>query len=193
MIGIIFEVASKSYKNLIIRSHQGCVLLGERKNAINILDNSNVRVDLTAKPDGILSKVIVTDKLAKKKKEGRISVSSLEEIQAISRILSTNYITSFNCIQMVNLQIPTSTEDDVKSVLSICSESTSVENIRGKFISHVRSRTLVISNQVLSDSDTKELVSAMKDRLEMVYLRYSVSVNTESMAKYLPLISSKTQ
>ena len=192
IIGVSKEDASKSYKNLIIRSQQGYVLVRDQKNAINIVDNTDVsaNVNLTDISDGLLSEVIVEDKLATIKKKGIISPSSLEEIQEISRIVSTQYITRFKQINLINLEIPSSADDDVKSLLSICSESTSVANLRGKFISHVRSKTLLISEQVLSDSETRELVLAMKDKVENVFLRHSVRLNTDSMAKYLQFLWS---
>ena len=120
------------------------------------------------------------------KKRGVIPYFNLEDIKAISGILSTKYITELQRINLKNLKISCRLDEAaVQSLLSICSGTTCTDNIQGKFIPHVRSKRLEIINQELSDSDTEELVTAMRDRVETVELRNSVSLDTDSMPRHL--------
>ena len=189
-------VASKSTENLIIDTKRGTILERNREITTNILSNTEVD-DLTTITDGAgggLFTVEVTDKLAALKTTGVISSVNLEDIKAISGILSTNYITELKRINLKDLKLSCSMDDDaVKSLLSICSETTSVDNLQGKFIPHVRSRRLEIINLELSDSDTEELVTAMRDRVETVEMRSSVTLDTDSMARYLTSIEGESK
>ena len=120
------------------------------------------------------------------KKRGVIPYFNLEDIKAISGILSTKYITELQRINLKNLKISCRLDEAAdQSLLSICSGTTCTDNIQGKFIPHVRSKRLEIINQELSDSDTEELVTAMRDRVETVELRNSVSLDTDSMPRHL--------
>ena len=123
------------------------------------------------------------------KKRGVIPYFNLEDIKAISGILSTKYITELQRINLKNLKISCRLDEAaVQSLLSICSGTTCTDNIQGKFIPHVRSKRLEIINQELSDSDTEELVTAMRDRVEAVEITDSVTLDKDSMTRHLELI-----
>ena len=187
---------SNSYQNtdnLIIDTDQGYIMVKNKTMATNILNADVDDIDLTDVNDETLFKVFqvfqveVTDKLATLKKTGILSSPSLQEIKAISGILSSKYITELNHINLENLKLSCSADEDaVRSLLSICPGTTSVDNL--KFLPDVRSRRLVITNHELSDSDTEELVTAMRDRVEAVEITDSVTLDTDSMARHLELI-----
>ena len=85
------------------------------------------------------------------------------------------------------MKFPLSQEN--KFLLSVCTETLTVDNSTGcKIFPHVRSRKLEITNQELSDSDTEELVTAMRDRVETVEMRDSVTLDIDSMTRHLTLI-----
>merc|ERR1711953_731573 len=120
-------------------------------------------------------------------------------------------------LRLHNFDLSSSYQDDIRSLLSVCSENLTVVNSKGcKIFPYVRSRKLEITNQdlsnsettsnrpvpalndgvetlemidlVIQDTDTNDLVTAMRDRVETVVMGDSVTLDTDSMARYLPLI-----
>ena len=105
---------------------------------------------------------------------------SLSDIREAADLVNTGYLTSLKYLQLFNLDLSSSDEADIKSLLSVCTDRVHVR-LCGLVIKHLNSKDLWIQSQTLSASETADLVTSMRDRVERVELWWGVTLDVETV------------
>ena len=108
---------------------------------------------------------------------------SVSDIREAADLVSTGYLTTLKNLWLGNLDLSPSDEAAVKSLLSLCTDYVNIDNVRGcdLIIKHVSSKELGISYQTLSASETADLVTCMRDRVERVVLGIGVTLDVKTL------------
>ena len=108
---------------------------------------------------------------------------SVSDIKEAADLVSTGYLTKLKYLWLFNLDLSPSDEAAVKSLLSVCTDCVDIYNVRGcdLIIKHVNSKKLWISYQTLSASETADLVTCMRDRVERVVLGSDVTLDVKTL------------
>jgi len=108
---------------------------------------------------------------------------SLSDIREAADLVNTGYLTSLKYLWLQDLDLSSSDEADIKSLLSVCTDCVFIDNVRGcdLVIKHVNSKVLWIWDQTLSASETADLVTSMRDRVERVVLISGVTLDVETV------------
>ena len=108
---------------------------------------------------------------------------SVSDIREAADLVNTGYLTSLKYLYLCNLDLSSSDEADIKSLLSVCTDRVIINNVRGGdlVIKHLNSKELWIHGQTLSASETADLVTSMRDRVERVVLISGVTLDVETV------------
>ena len=167
------------------------------------LDAIGLKTLLETYPDNIS---VVTPELAKEykaeirteagEKDSGYSPPSQSEIRVAADLVTTGYLTKLKNLLLEDLDLLSSDEGegDIKSLLSVCPDRVVICNLRGcgLIIKHVNSKELWIKDQTLSASETADLVTSMRDRVERVELRSGVTLDVETVDRMIEQLRQGT-
>ena len=108
---------------------------------------------------------------------------SVSDLRVAAELVNTGYLAEVKCLSLEDLDLSPSDEADINSLLSVCTDHVEINNVRGcdLIIKHVKSEVLWICNQILSASETADLVTIMRDRVERLVLGWHVTLDVETV------------
>ena len=127
------------------------------------------------------------EKLVRLRSQTTDEVFQPSDIREAADLVNTGYLTTLKYLRLRNLDLSSSDEAYIKSLLSVCTDSVYMDKVRGcgLIIKHVNSKELWIRDQTLSVSETADLVTSMRDRVEMVVMESDVTLDVETVDRMI--------
>ena len=110
------------------------------------------------------------------------------EIRRVALLAWKGYLTSVERMNIINISIRDIPQDHMEKLASIVTGSVHINNMThtdqlGSILASVKCPVLVLYNMDLSDTETRALVTAMRDGVQKVSL-YTVTLDLEELTQY---------
>ena len=136
---------------------------------------------------------VIADKHNKDGWYDKLTTPDVSDLKISAMLAWEGYLTSLRCMQIVqgNVVVAAFPWVQMKKLASIVTYAVQIDNLYGQHLGHlgsilagVKCTMLELNNMELSEADIRALVTAMRNRVDKVYLSGNITLDIEQITKY---------